>query len=777
MVMAFEKAKQNAINSPVSAAAPVLVKVWCGVLKGARVFDGLDEAGIRVKVAAWFPEARAIYKMHVDKEFAVHLQFPEEKQLVEAMSKEAKAVGLSQLMRCVALSGRCNCAHREKELAELVTIRMDFSSLDAMPVKDNDSAGKADFGRKAKHLVEALDSKPTVDYSWVRVRGNREKPAVFVSLVLHVFSDVDKVLAAEGQLRSLASNAVSVGVDVPNSPRYQICSACGLRGHNDALCKAKFGGPLAAKVIFNSPIDEVNRQQFERFFEEKKLAFCAIYTGLQIGVKQPHRCVWLTFDSTESCEAGSTAFFTHWRPLIKEMDVGRFPERAKAKCGDCGSPFHVANSCHLLMPQTSNGSLAFRNAVAQSSAVPAPADHSSHRSAEVIWWNEMPYAVCFDFWHNGFCKYRLCKFFHVLQQDLHGPIRDRFAVWQKQRWHQRDLPVPAEGRSSRSDRQQRSQHRAGPLSASHVAAPQAAASPAQPQPQAVPFPLVPAPPASPASAAARPVSLVPAPAAASMPSAQAELGAARSEPGFVHPKSPAKPRQHSVAEVEIVANRWARLSMEDADDAHAAAETSQPAEVPATRLEKKNKADSASAATSPSQPVVVAASVSSSPLSNADQSTGDLSPGPSGAIAPSASAAPMTGGHLSMTDLSVQVHAPSTGKKTTAPSHIVDQSTGALSPGSSGAIAPPQAAAFNETKETSAASSSAASARVKPLSPLPEQPPGRPSKSTERKRGQGGGTLLSDRMTRSKSKERERSPSRSKHQRGKGKTTSANGSP
>ncbi len=420
-MMATADAIRKRIKNSPAAAAPVqaLAKGFCGAFRlgGSVAWGAKSDAEIRSTVVGWYPAAKAVYKTVgrvPGAEFIVHTLFQQESDLLAAMAVPQPVVG--RLTRCTGLS---NCAHAECDIKELVVVEFSFGSRQSIPLaSDSDQEAKRKLAKEIQSAVEKLASRPLVDDAYLKIAHAIQKSTVFAYLVLHSVSDVKKLVDAEKELKGAVRNAAAVAVDVPNDPALRLCSKCKERGHNDSLCSRIYGGPFAVKALFIDPVSELGRQQIETDHKEWGTVH-SIFTGLRIGVKQPRRLVWLTYETQEQAAAGYERLYAKYHPLLTDAFLGVFPDRAEAKCEECGSR-HTNGSCIKSRSKPTLYSDVARPAgQSQLGVRPQQLGDGSRLAARRGSTREFgrggaPMDVCWQYWNTAKCKFGdQCKFRHA----------------------------------------------------------------------------------------------------------------------------------------------------------------------------------------------------------------------------------------------------------------------------------------------------------------------------------------------------------------------------
>jgi hypothetical protein len=175
-----------------AVAAPKPVLGWCGVFSknGVVFWDNKTKESVCALVSGWFPASVAVYETQSVKqdECLIHVVFPSEPALLNAISQEHKSVG--SLRRCM---GYFNCSHAECQIKELVVVSLVWSSLKLRPPVQSLEEQQV-LQRAVSKTVQALPGKPKVDRSWMK-HAVGSRASAFVYLALHSESDVAAVVA------------------------------------------------------------------------------------------------------------------------------------------------------------------------------------------------------------------------------------------------------------------------------------------------------------------------------------------------------------------------------------------------------------------------------------------------------------------------------------------------------------------------------------------------------------------------------------------------------
>jgi len=389
-----------------AASAPKPSKGWCGSFdksRGRKVWDKSD-AEVCSMVQAWFPSSQAVYTTRSDNldEHLVHVSFGTEGALVDAMKVEHKEVG--HLVRCHGVYG---CAHTECQIPELVVLDMGWARSSLVPPVGTHNE-RRNLVALVSRLVQALSGAPVVDSGWCKPALSGGKAKVYVYLVMHTMSDVEKLCSAEAKLSGFAGSASAV-VDVPNSPALQRCAVCKVKGHNDKeMCINVYGAPFAIKAIFNDAVSEIGRREIEAL-QKTWGSFHSVFTGCRIGAKVPRHLVYLTFPSEQLLFESAPLFLTAYSSFIRNSCVMVGNARTKGCCEECGAFEHSLNQC----PLTRRNAKKDYREYAQAAGAPQSGASQSPSPVSTVAGPPMAFGLCWEFVRTGGCRFSPgCRFSH-----------------------------------------------------------------------------------------------------------------------------------------------------------------------------------------------------------------------------------------------------------------------------------------------------------------------------------------------------------------------------
>lgn len=406
------------LAGPAPVAAPKIRRGWCGVLSVAdgSVLEKMPEDEQKLKIKLWLPDSVGTHRSSNFSEVLQHVVFPSEAKFLAAMSIVTPA-GI--IRRCCPPYA---CAHGLQDVKELVSIKLSYGQNKKVPVV---SAERQSIISAVRSRVHSVDAKMDVDSVQLSAFGR----ALKVQLWLHNEKDVAALVSAEASFQGLLG-AVQVHVDAPNSAVLMRCDDCGERGHSATKgCEKKYGGPFAMRAVFKEAIDEIGRLSI---VEQLTCPHVAVFTGTFIGIKQPRRCLHLTFKSAEDLLAGGKEFYLLFRSeleLCVPMNLTVL-ERSKA-CIECGADGHRLEQCPFRKTSSYAGA-----------ARPAPAAHfRSVLSGSISPQGQVPLAadvarnlreswrmrnVCYRFFDTGACwrhDQGRCFFHHKSPAEVLSPTR------------------------------------------------------------------------------------------------------------------------------------------------------------------------------------------------------------------------------------------------------------------------------------------------------------------------------------------------------------------
>ena len=391
----------------VPSSIPQLEKGWCGVFSkdGALYWDHKTNAEVAALVKTWFPKHKAWYNTGFSDENLVHVVFETESDLMEAMRFKPPR-GLDSLARC--RGSAFNCAHTDAEIKELVIFELLWSHM-KMRGPVTSAQDKKDMCNSVKKFVRALPGHPEVDAVWVKPA--MLKPAASVFLAMHLPEDVEKLIAVESKLKGAGVNATSVSLNVPNSQALRRCVHCKERGHGGVdMCPTVHGGPYAIKLIFRTPVSELGRQKIEEMHREWG-PFHSIFTGNKIGVKQPRRCVYVTYKDEADLKTSCQKLLSCLHDTA-ECSVVVGSERVKS-CEECGNGSHAIRNCPVVNPQQGKIEIpqsSYSLVASKSAAAPRP---FARQVGGPPGYREPTHRECYKFVEQGWCYFgENCKFLH-----------------------------------------------------------------------------------------------------------------------------------------------------------------------------------------------------------------------------------------------------------------------------------------------------------------------------------------------------------------------------
>jgi len=219
---------------------------------------------------------------------------------------------------------------------------------------------------------------------------------------MHTAADVEKILKDEKKLAGLHL-AMSVAVDVPNSPAMQLCSHCLARGHGSPEhCPKVHGAEFSIQAVFNDPVWEIGRKKIESLHANWGPVH-SIFTGSKIGAKRPVKTVHLTYAKEEDMKAAVPHFLKAFQGQLKSARPLSGYARINC-CDECGALGHHQRVCD----QDANRSIIQGAKWGPKGQAQPLSGQRRGRPARKLDWN------CFQFRDNGTCSYGSnCKFLHV----------------------------------------------------------------------------------------------------------------------------------------------------------------------------------------------------------------------------------------------------------------------------------------------------------------------------------------------------------------------------
>lgn len=402
----FERVADKA-KSAVDVPAPKLERGWCGVLQkdGAVFWDSKSDSDACILVKKWFPKSKAAYNTDISKDHLVHVLFETEVDLLEAM-RMPMPNKLGFLRRCHGSA--FNCGHRDGEIKELVVLELNWSRQSLRGPIDT-PAERKNMARAVTKFVGALPGQPVVDDAWIKV----SKSFVGVFLAMHLPEDVDKLIKMEDQLGGAGVNASKATLSVLNSPALQRCLHCKERGHSGSdLCPTVHGGRFAIKAIFQTPVSEIGRQKIEEMHRQWG-PFHSIFTGNKVGVKQPRRCMYVTYTDEKELKLSCENFLTTFHGTAEcSLVIGAGRIHA---CEECGIVGHALRECPIANPRIEkfeNHRQFSYSAAVSKAATAAPVRSTARPAIGQPGYRRPRWGECYQFVSTGDCSFVQCKFRH-----------------------------------------------------------------------------------------------------------------------------------------------------------------------------------------------------------------------------------------------------------------------------------------------------------------------------------------------------------------------------